>query len=200
MSVEEFLVSACGRKNLNAMEHFVRVKKRRDMEDHNYFVPHRTDLIETYVGRTGPIRCPPRSPDLTPLDFFFWGFIKDRVYATKPRIIPELVERIEHTIQVVTPDMLTRVHEELIRRLHLSESLIKKIRREGVCAGDEKIESPGKNRPREPLILVDMNRCILRGKIQEFYTVQKEVPTLKKLLKVAKEAIISKVGEKRYGK
>lgn len=32
------------------MEHFVRVKKRRDMEDHNYFVPHRTDSIETYVN------------------------------------------------------------------------------------------------------------------------------------------------------
>lgn len=51
MSVEEFLASACARKNLNAMEHFVRVKKRRDMEDHNYFVPHRNDLIETYVSR-----------------------------------------------------------------------------------------------------------------------------------------------------
>ncbi|XP_020288814.1 protein still life, isoform SIF type 1 isoform X3 [Pseudomyrmex gracilis] len=48
MTVEEFLASACTRKNLNPMEHFVRVKKRRDMEDHNYFVPHRTDLIETY--------------------------------------------------------------------------------------------------------------------------------------------------------
>lgn len=50
MTVEEFLASACTRKNLNPMEHFVRVKKRRDMEDHNYFVPHRTDLIETYVS------------------------------------------------------------------------------------------------------------------------------------------------------
>ncbi|KAJ4452159.1 hypothetical protein ANN_03677 [Periplaneta americana] len=71
-----------------------------------------------------------------------------------------------------------------------SERLIKKIRREGVCAGDEKLESPGKNRPREPLILVDdMDRCILRRKIQEFYTMQKEVPTLEKLLKVAREAI-----------
>ncbi|XP_036144518.1 protein still life, isoform SIF type 1 isoform X6 [Monomorium pharaonis] len=49
MTVEEFLASACTRKNLNPMEHFVRVKKRRDMEDHNYFVPHRTDLIETYL-------------------------------------------------------------------------------------------------------------------------------------------------------
>ena len=50
MSVEEFLTSACTRKNLNPSEHFIRVKKRRDMEDHNYFVPHRSDLIETYVS------------------------------------------------------------------------------------------------------------------------------------------------------
>ncbi|XP_017756918.1 PREDICTED: protein still life, isoform SIF type 1 isoform X2 [Eufriesea mexicana] len=49
MTVEEFLASACNRKSLNPMDHFVRVKKRRDMEDHNYFVPHRTDLIETYL-------------------------------------------------------------------------------------------------------------------------------------------------------
>lgn len=51
MSVEEFLASACARKNLNPTEHFIRVKKRREMEDHNYFVPHRSDLIETYVSR-----------------------------------------------------------------------------------------------------------------------------------------------------
>ncbi|KAJ4447096.1 hypothetical protein ANN_09096 [Periplaneta americana] len=82
-----------------------------------------------------------------------------------------------------------------------SELLIKKIRTEGVCAGDEKLESPEKNRPRELLIIVDdMNRCILRRKVQEFYTVQKEVSTLKKLLKLAREVIISKVGEKNYGK
>ncbi|CAB3243524.1 unnamed protein product [Arctia plantaginis] len=49
MSVEEFLAAACVRRSLNALEHFVRVKKRRDMEDHNYFVPHRSDLIETYL-------------------------------------------------------------------------------------------------------------------------------------------------------
>lgn len=50
MTVEEFLAGACARKGLNAMEHFVRVKKRRDMEDHNYFVPHRSDVIDTYVS------------------------------------------------------------------------------------------------------------------------------------------------------
>ncbi|KAJ4447604.1 hypothetical protein ANN_09611 [Periplaneta americana] len=71
-----------------------------------------------WIGRTGPIRWPPRSPDLTPLIFFFWRFIKDPLYTTKSRTIPELMERIEHTIQV-TPEMLTGVHEELICRLHL---------------------------------------------------------------------------------
>ncbi|KAJ2947004.1 hypothetical protein O0L34_g16349 [Tuta absoluta] len=49
MTVEEFLAAACARRTLNPLEHFVRVKKRRDMEDHNYFVPHRSDLIETYL-------------------------------------------------------------------------------------------------------------------------------------------------------
>lgn len=55
MTVEEFLASACIRKNLNPMEHFTRVKKRREMEDHNYFVPHRNDLIETYVSSSNEI-------------------------------------------------------------------------------------------------------------------------------------------------
>lgn len=50
MTVDEYLALSCSRKALNPMEHFVRVKKRRDMEDHNYFVPHRTDSIETYVS------------------------------------------------------------------------------------------------------------------------------------------------------
>ncbi|XP_050692900.1 protein still life, isoform SIF type 1-like isoform X14 [Eriocheir sinensis] len=50
MTVEEFLVAACGRKNLSPMEHFVRVRKRRELEETNYFVPHRTDLIENYLA------------------------------------------------------------------------------------------------------------------------------------------------------
>ena len=31
----------------------------------------------------GPIPWPPRSPDLSPLDFFLWGYIKNIVYAEK---------------------------------------------------------------------------------------------------------------------
>jgi hypothetical protein len=34
-----------------------------------------------WVGRGGPIAWPPRSPDLTPLDVFLWGSVKDQVAA-----------------------------------------------------------------------------------------------------------------------
>jgi hypothetical protein len=36
---------------------------------------------QRWVGRGGHIAWPPRSPDLTPLDFRIWGFVKDKVYV-----------------------------------------------------------------------------------------------------------------------
>jgi len=46
-----------------------------------------TFLDETFpprwVRRGGPTAWPPRPPDLTPLDFFAWRFIKDSVYGRK---------------------------------------------------------------------------------------------------------------------
>lgn len=33
------------------------------------------------IGRRGAIEIPPRSPDLTPMDFFLWVYVKDKVYA-----------------------------------------------------------------------------------------------------------------------
>jgi len=44
------------------------------------------NLPQRRIGRTGKeddalMRWPPRSPDLTPCDFFFWGFVKDTVFV-----------------------------------------------------------------------------------------------------------------------
>ena len=50
MTVEEFLAAGCLKKGLSPVEHFIRVKKRREMPNLNYFVPHRSDLIETYLS------------------------------------------------------------------------------------------------------------------------------------------------------
>jgi hypothetical protein len=35
-----------------------------------------------WVGRYGPIPWPPRSPAITPLDFFLWRYVKNIVYKT----------------------------------------------------------------------------------------------------------------------
>jgi len=35
-------------------------------------------LPNRWIGRDGPTPWPPRSPDITPLDFFLWGYVKDK--------------------------------------------------------------------------------------------------------------------------
>lgn len=47
------------------------------------------------IGRRGCIEWPPRSPDLTPLDFFLWGYVKDKVYSRTSRNLEELKSKIE---------------------------------------------------------------------------------------------------------
>jgi hypothetical protein len=36
-----------------------------------------------WIGHHGPIPWLPKSPDLTPLDFFLWGIMKEISYRTK---------------------------------------------------------------------------------------------------------------------
>ncbi|CAH8519229.1 unnamed protein product, partial [Dicrocoelium dendriticum] len=43
-----------------------------------------------WIGRGGPLEWPARSPDMNPLDFFLWGYLKRRVYKVKPTCVEEL--------------------------------------------------------------------------------------------------------------
>jgi hypothetical protein len=47
-----------------------------------------------WMGTYGPIRWPARSPDLNPLDFFLWGYIRDNVYLTPPGTREELRRKV----------------------------------------------------------------------------------------------------------
>ncbi|GFU58256.1 DUF4817 domain-containing protein [Trichonephila clavipes] len=42
------------------------------------------------ISRFAPVNWPPRSCDLTPLDYFLWGYVKSLVYADKPQTLDHL--------------------------------------------------------------------------------------------------------------
>jgi len=64
------------------------------------------------IGRAAPIAWPPRSLDLTPLDFFLWGFVKDQVFVPPLPANVELRTQITATVAKVTPEMLRSVWHE----------------------------------------------------------------------------------------
>ncbi|GFY74769.1 putative DD41D transposase [Trichonephila inaurata madagascariensis] len=66
---------------------------------------------ERVISRNGPVDWPPRSCDLTPLDFFLWGYVKSLVYANKPTTLEELKANIEREIAAVSAEMCGRVME-----------------------------------------------------------------------------------------
>ena len=58
----------------------------------------KTKFDERVISRNGPVQWPPRSCDLTPLDYFLWGYVKSLVYANKPATLQELGANIEREI------------------------------------------------------------------------------------------------------
>ena len=62
----------------------------------------------------------PRSPDLTPCDFFLWRYVKDNAY--KPPLPPNVRELQDHIlaeVQTVDGNMLKRVWQELDYRIDI---------------------------------------------------------------------------------
>lgn len=71
-----------------------------------------------WIGRRGNyLEWPPRSPDLTVCDFFLWGYIKNKVYATRIRNLDELEQAIVNAFHQLQPDVIGRACETLPSRL-----------------------------------------------------------------------------------
>lgn len=62
-----------------------------------------------WIGTHGTINWPPNSPDLTPLDNFLWGYLKDEVYNERSQSLQDLRQRIQRSI-----DSLNEEHPEYI--------------------------------------------------------------------------------------
>ncbi|GFW93563.1 putative DD41D transposase [Trichonephila clavipes] len=69
------------------------------------------------ISRFGPVNWPPRSCDLTPLDYFLWGYVKSLVYADKPQKLDHLEDNIRRVISDIRPQMLEKVIENWAPRL-----------------------------------------------------------------------------------
>ncbi|GFS76663.1 transposable element Tc3 transposase [Trichonephila clavipes] len=80
------------------------------------------DLLKDTFGdrlnsRFGPVNWPPRSCDLTPLDYFLWGYVKSLVFADKPQTLDHLEDNIRRVIADIRPQMLKKVIENWTSRL-----------------------------------------------------------------------------------
>jgi len=53
------------------------------------------------ISRNADVNWPSRSCDLTPLDYFLWGAVKDECYANQPETIQELKHEIKVAIDEI---------------------------------------------------------------------------------------------------
>jgi hypothetical protein len=72
-----------------------------------------------WIGAGGPINWPPRSSDVTPMDLFFWGYIKGIVYSERVESLPDFRRRITAAIAAVSVDVVSRVWGEVEFRFNV---------------------------------------------------------------------------------
>jgi hypothetical protein len=72
-----------------------------------------------WIGRRGAIEWAPRSPDLTPLDFFLWGYLKQKIYSKPVKDLSELRQRITDHIQLIEPETINSNFLNIKKRLLL---------------------------------------------------------------------------------
>lgn len=106
--------------NLSLQENLLHFQQ--DGAPPHYVVPVRDWLDDHYpnqwIGRRGPVEWPPRSPDLTPLDFFLWGHLKSVVFKTQPDSIQQLQERIIQECRAISRETFANVRQEFENRLY----------------------------------------------------------------------------------
>jgi len=71
-----------------------------------------------WIGRKGPITWPPRSPDLTPLDFYLWGYLQGVVFEEEPTTREDMENRIRRACEAIPRNVLLSTVVHFQRRLN----------------------------------------------------------------------------------
>jgi hypothetical protein len=61
---------------------------------------------------------PPLSPDLTPPDYFLWGYLKQVVYSNRPQTIEDLKQNIEVAMWNISEETLKKVVRNMVTRVN----------------------------------------------------------------------------------
>lgn len=69
------------------------------------------------ISNGGPIPWPARSPDITPLDFFLWGHVKNEVFEFEPpETLAILEERSREVFVNINRNTLRRVTNTVLKK------------------------------------------------------------------------------------
>jgi hypothetical protein len=70
-----------------------------------------------------PIAWIPRSSDLSPLDPFLWGYVKDVVYQAKVQDMDKLLHRLTAACETVIPVKLQNTWRQLEYRQNIRRAI-----------------------------------------------------------------------------
>jgi hypothetical protein len=69
------------------------------------------------ISLRGDVEWLAQSPDLSPCEFFLWGYLKEKVFKHRPRSLEDLKERIQQEIDSILPELTRRVMKNFWERL-----------------------------------------------------------------------------------
>lgn len=78
------------------------------------------EFQQNWIGRDGPILWPPRSPDLTILDFYLWGRLKQIVYRESlENDVEQLKTRIRNAVHSLSIEEIRKSFKEFRARIEI---------------------------------------------------------------------------------
>ena len=80
-------------------------------------------LEDRWMGRGGPIPWPAQSPDLSPLNFWLWGYLKNKVYANVVTTLDKLKQAITDEMQAILASMVHRALLGVVQKAGLLLSI-----------------------------------------------------------------------------
>lgn len=70
-----------------------------------------------WIGRGGPVPWPARSPDLTVMDYYLWGRLKEIVYRTAPTTKDDMKDRIREACRRLSEEEVRHAVDNVSQRV-----------------------------------------------------------------------------------